>query len=81
MWTQWPQIEAFSRADTWPSSDRGRISAKLVIAGFTLQPVEHQGIEQACESCMYYLVHRRFCDLPELDLPFEPEWSCPLWRI
>jgi hypothetical protein len=26
-------------------------------------------------------VHRRFCELPELMLPVEPQWSCRLWRI
>jgi hypothetical protein len=57
------------------------VEARLVIGGFTLTPVEHEGIEQACESCMYYLVHRRYCELPELDLPVEANWSCRLWRI
>ena len=32
-------------------------------------------------ECTYYLVHRRWCDLPELDLPAEPDWWCRLWRI
>ena len=57
------------------------LASKLVIGGFTLDPVEHVGIEQACETCMYYLVHQRFCELPELKLPVEPQWSCRLWRI
>ncbi len=57
------------------------LRSKLVIAGFTLDPVEHGGIEQACETCMYYLVRRRYCDLPELELPVEAEWSCNLFRI
>jgi len=57
------------------------LKERLVIAGFTLEPVEHGGIEQPCETCMYYVVHRRFCELPELDLPVEPQWSCRLWRI
>lgn len=57
------------------------LADKLVIAGFTLEPVEHGGIEQPCETCMYYVVHRRFCELPELNLPVEPRWSCRLWRI
>jgi hypothetical protein len=52
-----------------------------VIAGFTLEPIEHGGLEQPCETCMYYVVHRRFCELPELNLPVEPQWSCRLWRI
>lgn len=57
------------------------IDGRLVIGGFTDHPVLHEEIEQACESCMYYLVHRRYCELPELDLPVEPQWSCRLWRI
>ena len=57
------------------------LSQKLVIGGFTLAPIEHEGIEQACETCMYYKVHQRYCELPELDVPVEPEWSCSLWRI
>ncbi|PWR23114.1 hypothetical protein [Zavarzinia compransoris] len=82
--------EVFPRADTSEDVQAviGRLRragddprAKLVIGGFTLDPVEHGGIEQACETCMYYLVHRRWCELPELDLPVEPQWSCRLWRI
>jgi hypothetical protein len=30
---------------------------------------------------MYYQVHRRFCELPELMVPVEPGWSCRLWRL
>lgn len=82
--------EAFPRADTHEEvqqvvrrlqeSDKS-LDAKLVIGGFTLWPVTHYDVEQACESCMYYLRTRRHCELPELDLPVEPEWSCRLWRI
>lgn len=59
----------------------GSLEQRLVIGGFTLDPIEHGGIEQACETCMYYLVHRRYCELPELAVPVEPQWSCRLWRI
>ncbi len=59
----------------------GSLEQRLVIGGFTLEPIEYQEIEQACETCMYYLVHRRYCELPELDVPVEAEWSCRLWRI
>lgn len=59
----------------------GSLASRLVIGGFTLKPVEHSGLEQACETCMYYAVHRRFCELPELALAVEPQWSCRLWRI
>jgi hypothetical protein len=84
------ETEVFPRADTHEEVQAiiGRlkvagddIKAKLVIAGFTDHTIEHGGIEQPCETCMYYLVHRRYCELPELDCPVEPEWSCRLWRI
>ena len=59
----------------------GSLEQRLIIGGFTLDPIEDEDIEQACETCMYYLVHRRYCELPELDVPVEAEWSCRLWRI
>jgi hypothetical protein len=59
----------------------GDVDGRLFIAGFTDHPIMHEDIEEACETCMYYLVHRRFCELPELGLPVEPAWSCRLWRI
>jgi hypothetical protein len=82
-------VEAFPRADTHEGvlaitallQAARSLEQKLAIAGFTLTPVEHGGIAQACETCMYYLVHRRFCELPELAVSVEPEWSCRLWRI
>lgn len=57
------------------------LEKKLVVSGFTDYTVEAEDIEQPCETCMYYKVHAKFCDLPELMLPVEPEWSCRLWRI
>lgn len=57
------------------------LRAKLAIAGFTDHVIVADGLEQPCETCMYYLVNRRFCDLPELMLPVDPDWSCRLWRI
>ena len=56
---------------------------KLRLAGFTTQPyaADQDDIAQACETCMYYVVNRKFCDLPELKIPVKPEWSCRLWRI
>jgi hypothetical protein len=81
--------EAFPRADTHEEvqsvvrrlREADDLTAKLVVSGFTLTPVVHNEIEQACETCMYFLVRRRHCELPELDLPVEAEWSCRLWRI
>jgi hypothetical protein len=55
------------------------IENKLIVAGFTNQP--HGPDKLRCMECMYYLANRRWCDLPELALPVEPEWWCRLWRI
>jgi hypothetical protein len=64
---------------------RNELVGKLVIGGFTLSPYlppdDVDGIEHSCATCMYYERHRRFCNLPELMLPVEPQWSCILWRI
>lgn len=55
------------------------LKSKLVIAGFLNHPY---GDEQyRCMECMYYLVHRKWCDLPELAVPVEADWWCRLWRI
>lgn len=58
---------------------------KLTVAGFTLFPYippdVGDDLPQSCETCMYYVTHRRFCELPELNLPVEKDWSCRLWRI
>lgn len=57
------------------------LEKKLVIGGFTDHTIVAEDLPQPCETCMYYKVHARFCELPELMLPVEPEWSCRLWRI
>ena len=57
------------------------LDMKLIIAGFTDHVIEADDFEQPCETCMYYKIHNKFCDLPELMVPVEPEWSCRLWRI
>ena len=63
----------------------GDLDAKLIIAGFMREPYvdgdDADGIEQSCATCMYFERHRRFCALPELQLPVEAKWSCTLWRI
>ena len=85
------ETEAWPRAETSEMVNRivGRLQgeakddlrAKLVVAGVTDHTVEADEIEQPCETCMYFLVHRHFCELPELMIPVEPRWSCRLWRI
>ena len=52
---------------------------KLFISGFRNRPYGED--ENRCLECMYYLTHRQWCDLPELDLPVQPQWWCRLWRI
>ena len=55
------------------------LEGKLVIGGFLNRPYGPDG--QRCMECMYFLVHRKWCDLPELSVPVEPDWWCRLWRI
>ncbi|GJL51721.1 hypothetical protein [Candidatus Nitrospira salsa] len=55
------------------------LEGKLVIGGFADQPYGPD--QMRCLECMYYLVHRKWCDLPELAVPVEPDWYCRLWRI
>jgi hypothetical protein len=52
---------------------------KMVLTGWIDKPYGEDNMR--CQECMYYLVHRKWCDLPELDLPAEPDWWCRLWRI
>lgn len=56
-----------------------QLREKLVISGWYLKPYGEE--EMRCQECMYFLVHKRWCDLPELSLPAEPDWWCRLWRI
>ena len=55
------------------------LEEKLIISGFVDKPYGED--EQRCLECMYYLVHRKWSDLPELAVPVEAEWWCRLWRI
>jgi hypothetical protein len=55
------------------------LEGKLVLSGFANQPYGPD--QMRCQECMYYLVHRKWCDLPELAVPVEADWYCRLWRI
>ena len=57
----------------------GDLKGKLILTGFVDQPYGPD--QMRCQECMYYLVHRKWCDLPELAVPVEPDWWCRLWRI
>lgn len=65
--------------DTLRAMEPNDLYDKLVESGWILNPYGED--EMRCQECMYYLVHKRWCDLPELDLPAEPDWWCRLWRI
>ena len=55
------------------------VDGKVRLSGLADHP---SGSEQRrCRECMYFLLHRRWCDMPELRLPVEPDWHCLLWRI
>jgi len=55
------------------------VAGRLVVAGVLDRP--HGDEPQRCLECMYFAVHRRWCDLPELNIPVEADWWCRLWRI
>lgn len=55
------------------------VKQKLIVGGFVDHPYGPD--QDRCLECMYFLVHRKWCDLPELDLPVEAHWWCRLWRI
>ena len=65
--------------DNLRSMSADQLREKLIESGWLLEPYGED--QMRCQECMYYLVHRRWCDLPELNLPAEPEWWCRLWRI
>lgn len=56
-----------------------QLREKLIVSGWLLEP--YGADQMRCQECMYFLVHRRWCDLPELNLPAKPDWWCRLWRI
>jgi hypothetical protein len=58
---------------------RTDVDRKLVISGFVDHPYGDEA--HRCLECMYYRVHRKWCALPAIALPVEPEWWCRLWRI
>ena len=56
----------------------GDLRGKLKLTGFVDKPHGPDG--RRCQECMYYLVHNKFCDLPEIAIPVEPDWCCRFWR-
>ncbi len=54
---------------------------KMAIAGLAHAPIDEDGLEKSCENCIYFLARSLWCDLPELNIPVDPEWYCVLWRV
>ena len=59
----------------------GDMKDKCDIAGLVHTPVKNDDLEMSCENCIYFLPRRAWCDLPELNIPVDPEWFCDLWRV
>lgn len=59
--------------------DPDDLKGRLVIGGFVNHP--YGPGEQRCQECIYFLVHKKWCDLPELSVPVEADWWCRLWKI
>jgi len=55
------------------------LKGRLVIGGFLDHPYGRDNWR--CADCIYYLANRKWCDLPELAVPVEPDWYCKLWRM
>ena len=55
------------------------LEGKLVVSGFLDHPWGPDRLR--CMECINFLVNRKWCDLPELAVPVEPDWYCKLWRI
>jgi hypothetical protein len=59
--------------------DEEQLEEKLSLSGFVDRP---QGPNrQRCHECMYYSTHRKWCVLPQIGVPVEPDWWCRLWRV
>lgn len=71
-----PTQEIVDRVRTAPD-----MKSKTDIAGLLHVPVERDGLQMACDNCIYFLARRSWCDLPELNIPVDPEWYCKLWRV
>lgn len=67
--------------------DDNELIKRLEIGGFADHPLGEEGkmedgaMVHRCVECIYFLPHSRWCDLPELPVPVEPNWYCKLWRL
>lgn len=75
------QVEFQAIVDRLAELPEADLIGRLDIGGFAPRPVVIDGIEQRCAECIYYLPHRKWCDLPELPVLVEPQWWCRLWKL
>jgi len=75
------QVEFQRILDELALLDHNDLTTRLQVGGFLREPKEIAGVMQRCQECIYYLPHRKWCDLPELPVPVEPNWWCRLWKV
>ncbi len=74
-------LEALEKAD------KNTLLPLLEIGGFANHSLGDSGSMEdgkmilRCQECIYYLPKRKWCDLPALPLPVEPDWYCKLWKL
>jgi hypothetical protein len=61
--------------------DENDLLGRLDVGGFANHVVGEGENLQRCQECIYYLPNGKWCDLPELPVPVEPDWWCRLWKI
>ena len=57
------------------------LDQRLILGGFANHEVDGRDGAMRCRECIYFLPHRRWCDLPELPVPVEANWYCRLWKL
>ncbi len=61
--------------------DEDDLIGRLDMGGFANHGFGEGEDLQRCQECIYYLPHRKWCDIPELPVPVEPHWWCRLWKL
>ena len=73
--------------DALERADKNQLLPLLEIGGFANHSLGDNGSMEdgemilRCQECIYYLPKRKWCDLPALPLPVEPDWYCKLWKL
>lgn len=75
------QIEFQAIVNRIAALPKDDLIGRLDIGGFAAHAVVIDDVNQRCQECIYYLPHRKWCDLPELPVPVEATWWCRLWKI